>query len=86
MQHAHRLGNDMAAKQKVIWHWGINYPGYQALMVGYPEHRLGIVVLMNGGVMLRRDGHWSGRGIELAREIVAEAVGGEHHDYWIGIQ
>ena len=80
------MGIQTNSQQRVIWHWGINYPGYQALMVGYPEHRLGIVVLMNGGVMLRRDGGWSGRGLELAREIMAEAFGGEHHDYWIGIQ
>ncbi len=80
------IGIQTHSKQKVIWHWGINYPGYQALMVGYPERRLGIVVLMNGGVMLRRSDGWSGRGLELARNIVAEAVGGEHHDYWIGIQ
>jgi len=80
------IGIQTQSKQKIIWHWGINYPGYQALMVGYPEHRLGIVVLMNGGVMLRRSGGFSGRGLELARNIVAEASGGEHHDYWIGIQ
>ncbi len=80
------IGIQTHSKQKVVWHWGINYPGYQALMVGYPEYRLGIVVLMNGGVMLRRSGGFSGRGLELARNIVAEAFGGEHHDYWIGIQ
>jgi len=79
------IGIQTNSKQKNIWHWGVNYPGYQALMIGYPEHRLGIVVLMNGGPMgYGKDGLSTG-GLELARIIVAEAVGGEHHDYWKGV-
>ena len=79
------IGIQTNSKQKNIWHWGVNYPGYQALMVGYPEHRLGIVVLMNGGPMWYGRGGLSTGGLELARIIVAEAVGGEHHDYWKGV-
>jgi len=76
------IGIQTNSKQKNIWHWGVNYPGYQALMIGYPEHRLGIVVLMNGGPMAYRTDGLSTGGLELARMIVAEAIGGEHHDYW----
>jgi CubicO group peptidase (beta-lactamase class C family) len=56
-----------------IWHWGQN-PGWESLMVGYPEHRMGVVVLTNGGPPLA--------GLELAREIAHEALGGEHYGYW----
>ncbi len=80
------IGIQTHSKQKVIWHWGINYPGYQALMLGYPEQRLGIVILMNGGPMVYGSEGLSTRGLELAREIVAKSFGGEHYNYWLGVQ
>ena len=80
------IGIQTHSMQKVIWHWGINYPGYQALMLGYPEQRLAIVILMNGGPMVYGWNGLSTRGLELAREIVAKSFGGEHYNYWLGIQ
>jgi len=48
-----------------LWHWGAN-TGYQSLMVMYPEHGFGIVVLTNG------DG-----GLVAARDIAQRALGGK---------
>ncbi len=80
------IGIQTNAKQRTIWHWGVNFPGYQALLVGYPDQRVGIVVLMNGGPMVYGSKSFSTRGLELARQIVALTFGGEHHDYWLGVQ
>ena len=56
-----------------IWHWG-QKPGWESLMVGYPGHGIGVVVLTNGGPPIA--------GLELAREVAHEAIGGEHYGYW----
>jgi len=70
----------------VIWHWGVNYPGYQSLMLGIPESGDGLVVLMNGGPMtITLDGpRFSG--LELARELAARVLPGPHGAYWHGVQ
>ncbi|HUN22876.1 MAG TPA: serine hydrolase domain-containing protein [Anaerolineales bacterium] len=48
-----------------IWQWGKNIP-FDSLMVIYPEQGVGIVVLTN-----------SGNGLDLAREIAHQALGGK---------
>ena len=70
----------------VIWHWGVNYPGYQSLMLGVPESGDGLVVLMNGGPMLitRLGPRYSA--LELARELAARVLPGPHGSYWHGVQ
>lgn len=65
-----------------IWHWGVNYPGYQSLVVGFPEDRIGVVVLTNGGPASFTSSGMRYAGLELAREIAFRAIGGEHYGYW----
>lgn len=69
-----------------IWHWGINYPGYQSLMLGDPATRSGLVILMNGGSLLISSSgpRWSG--LELARELAGRLLPGPHGAYWHGVQ
>lgn len=67
IQHAETPGAPDA-----LWHWGFN-PGFYSLMVGLPSNGDGVVVLANGG---------EAAALELAREIAARALGGEHRGYW----
>ncbi len=59
-----------------LWHWGQN-PGFESLMVGYPDAQLGVVVLTNGGPPLA--------GLALARDVAHRAIGGEHGRYWMAV-
>ena len=70
----------------VVWHWGINYPGYQSLMLGVPATADGLVVLMNGGAMLIAPGGSRWVGLELARELAARVLPVPHGAYWHGVQ
>ncbi len=69
-------------KEKVIWHWGVNYPGFQSLFVVWPERKDGIVIVMNGGPISLTAGNPRFSGLELAREIIIKTFGGQHYDYW----
>ncbi len=69
----------------VIWHWGVNYPGYQALAVGRPATGEAMVVLMNGGPVSLTLGGMRYTGLEAAREAVIAVLGGEHSGYWHGL-
>jgi CubicO group peptidase (beta-lactamase class C family) len=68
--------------QPVIWHWGVNFPGYQAFAMAWPETGDGMVVLMNGGPMSFSPGGMRYGGLELAREAVIAVHGGSHSAYW----
>jgi CubicO group peptidase (beta-lactamase class C family) len=69
-------------EQPVIWHWGVNFPGYQAFAMAWPETGDGMVVLMNGGPMSFSPGGMRYGGLELAREAVIAVHGGTHSAYW----
>ncbi len=62
------IGIQHGAEADSLWHWGAN-PGYQSLMVIYPQQGIGVVVLTN-----------SSEGLPLAREIAQRALGGKA--YW----
>lgn len=66
----------------VIWRWGVNFPGYQAFAMAWPDSGDGMVVLMNGGSMAFSLGGMRYGGLELAREAVIAVQGGEHSGYW----
>jgi CubicO group peptidase (beta-lactamase class C family) len=66
----------------VIWHWGVNFPGYQAFALAWPDSGDGMVVIMNGGSMAFSLGGLRYGGLELARESVIAVQGGEHSGYW----
>lgn len=68
-----------------VWHWGVNYPGFQALFVMWPDNRDGAVILMNGGQMSLTNEGIRYSGLEMARNIVAKVFGGQHFDYWQNI-
>jgi CubicO group peptidase (beta-lactamase class C family) len=69
-----------------LWHWGINFPGYQSLLIGRPATRDGVVILMNGGPMSATLSGQRYAGLELARELAARILPGPHGAYWHGVQ
>jgi CubicO group peptidase (beta-lactamase class C family) len=71
---------------QIVWHWGVNFPGYQALAIANPENGDVAVVLLNGGAMsFSPDGMRYG-GLEAAREAIATIQGGRHSAYWQDVQ
>ena len=70
----------------VIWHWGINFPGYQSFAVAYPQTGDVMVVMTNGGPMSITANGYRYAGLELARDAVIAIEGGEHSAYWQGVQ
>jgi len=69
-----------------LWHWGINYPGYQAFAIAWPETGDIAVVLMAGGEMSVSPDGMRYSGLELALEALAEAGAPLEGRYWQGIQ
>jgi hypothetical protein len=80
------IGIQQIGEETTIWHWGINYPGYQALMLGRPATGDGVVILVNGGSLTMTLGSPRYSGLELAREVAAKILPGAHGAYWQGIQ
>jgi CubicO group peptidase (beta-lactamase class C family) len=80
------VGIQTGDSSDAIWHWGVNYPGYQSLVIGFPDERIGVVILMNGGPMSLTSAGTRMAGLELAREIAFRALGGEHYGYWNEVQ
>jgi CubicO group peptidase (beta-lactamase class C family) len=80
------IGIQEIGAAKMIWHWGVNYPGYQSLMLGSPYSGDGLVVLMNGGPMVITAEGPRYSGLELARELAIRILPGQHGAYWQGIQ
>lgn len=72
--------------EKIIWHWGVNYPGFQSLFIAWPLRGDGMVLFMNGGPMYLTPKNPRYSGLEMARDIVIKTFGGEHYDYWQQIQ
>jgi CubicO group peptidase (beta-lactamase class C family) len=58
------MGIQHSSEGDSVWHWGAN-TGFRSLMVIYPQHDIGVVVLTN-----------SNDGLELARDIAHIALGG----------
>ena len=69
-------------EENAIWHWGVNFPGYQALFVAWPTKNKGAVVLMNGGSFYLTASNPRFKGLELARIFIADIFGHQHFDYW----
>ena len=67
------IGHQHGPQGDSFWYWGLN-PGYESLMVGCPERKIGAVVLTNGGP--------GGAGLKVARRVVHRAIGGDHYSYW----
>ncbi|MFY0638001.1 serine hydrolase domain-containing protein [Maricaulis maris] len=69
-----------------LWHWGINYPGYQAFAIAWPESGDIAVILMAGGEMSFSPDGMRYSGLELAIEALADAGAPLKGRYWQGIQ
>jgi CubicO group peptidase (beta-lactamase class C family) len=69
-----------------VWHWGVNYPGYQALAIANRETGDVAVILMNGGQLSFSPSGFRYSGLETSRLAIAHIVGGRHGAYWQGIQ
>jgi CubicO group peptidase (beta-lactamase class C family) len=80
------IGIQQIGGSKIIWHWGVNYPGYQSLMLGSPDSGDGLVVLMNGGPMMITMEGPRFSGLELARELAGRVLPGHHGAYWHAVQ
>lgn len=70
----------------VVWHWGINFPGYQAFAAAWPETGDAVVIFLNGGAMSVTPDGFRYAGLEAAREAVIAVQGGPHGAYWQGVQ
>ena len=64
------IGLHEDATGKSFWHWGSN-PGFKSLMVGYPEQRIGVVIMTNGSY-----------GLDIVSDIAQRALGGGDCTYW----
>lgn len=68
-----------------LWHWGVNFPGYQALAIAWPDGQVA-VVLVNGGALSVSPSGLRYSGLELAQEAVTELRGTDQGSLWRGIQ
>ncbi|MBN8506153.1 MAG: beta-lactamase family protein [Burkholderiales bacterium] len=76
------VGLQTSGGRAVAWHWGVNFPGYQALALADLQTGKVAVVLMNGGSMsFSPAGHRFG-GLELAHGVATAWLGGVHGRYW----
>ena len=55
---------------RAFWHWGSN-PGYKSFMLGYPDHKAGVVIMTNGS-----------DGLDIVDDIAQRALGGPACGYW----
>jgi hypothetical protein len=68
-----------------LWHWGVNFPGYQALAIAWPDGQVA-VVLVNGGALSVSPSGLRYSGLELAQEAVTELRGADQGSLWRGVQ
>ena len=69
-----------------VWHWGVNFPGYQALAIANRETRDVVVILTNGGQLSFTPTGIRYSGLEASRSVIAHILGGRHGSYWHGIR
>lgn len=70
---------------ETVWHWGVNFPGYQALAIANRSTRDIVVILMNGGQLSFAPSGIRYSGLETSRSVIANIIGGRHGAYWQGI-
>lgn len=71
---------------RTIWHWGINFPGYQAFAAAWPETGDAVVIFLNGGALSVTPDGFRYAGLEAARDALIAVQGGRHGAYWQGVQ
>jgi CubicO group peptidase (beta-lactamase class C family) len=75
-----------SAPTPAAWHWGVNFPGYQALALIDLETGDTTVVLMNGGAMTPTLEGMRYAGLEQAQGLIAETHGRSSRPPWQGVQ
>lgn len=78
------LGQRQGA-ESALWHWGVNFPGYQALAIAWPDGQVA-VVLVNGGALSVSPEGLRYSGLELAQEAITELRGADQGPLWRGVQ
>lgn len=68
-----------------IWHWGVNYPGYQAFAIAVPETGQVVVIALNGGAIIPRPGGLCHSGLELVRDGVVALGVPMPGSFWEGV-
>ncbi len=58
---------------RAFWHWGANL-GFKSLMIGYPKHKIGVVVMTNGD-----------DGLRIVADVAQIAIGGENRRLWVQV-
>jgi CubicO group peptidase (beta-lactamase class C family) len=79
------IGIQTIGGSTTLWHWGVNFPGYQSWLLARPATRDGLVVLMDGGSMSVIGGRNRYSGLELARELAVRILPGPHGGYWSAV-
>lgn len=72
--------------EPALWHWGVNFPGYQSLAMRWPDGTTA-VVLVNGGAMSLTPSGLRYSGLERARQSVVDLRHGQSQGpLWRDIQ
>lgn len=72
--------------EATLWHWGVNFPGYQSLALRWPDGSVA-VVLVNGGALSLAPSAMRYSGLELAQGAVTELRNGDDQGrLWRDIQ
>lgn len=69
-----------------IWHWGVNFPGYQAFAVAWPESGEAAVILTSGGQMSFTPSGFRYSGLEASLDALAAGGAPVEGSWWEGIQ
>lgn len=67
---------------QAIWHWGVNFPGYQAFTIGWVDQRDAMVVLNAGGAIAISPSGIRYSGLELAYDMIDATAGRLRGRYW----
>lgn len=67
---------------QAIWHWGVNFPGYQAFTIGWVDQRDAMVVLNAGGAIAISPSGIRYSGLELAYDMIDATAGRLRGSYW----
>jgi len=65
-----------------IWHWGVNFPGYQAFTIGWVDQRDAMVVLNAGGTVAISSSGIRYSGLGLAYDMIDATAGRLRGSYW----
>ena len=71
--------------EQAAWHWGVNFPGYQALAMRWPDGDVA-VVLINGGALAWSPSGLRYSGLEAAQTMIESFRGHRQGRLWRSIR